>query len=279
MATNQGAGGCGWSQPVIVYIKFKVIRKGAFNMTDNCQVLMAGEQGIVVEFGTVIDAKIIEKVHLLASILKTKSDLYIKEVVPTYRSLLIYYDALYIDFYKLKAAIEKEVIGLADLGSTKAVGRLIRIPVCYGDTYGPDIEFVAQHNGLTVDEVIKIHTEAAYQVYMIGFTPGFPYLGGMSPKISTPRLEVPRTKIPKGSVGIAGNQTGFYPIESPGGWRIIGRTPIEGFNPKAKEPFVFNAGDYLQFVSISEAEFEDIRKSVEAGKYILAIEPFIKEVK
>ena len=134
--------------------------------------------------------------------------------------------------------------------------KVVEIPVCYGGEYGPDIEFVAKHNNLSVEEVIKLHTAPQYLVYMIGFCPGFPYLGGMDKRIATPRREVPRVKIPARSIGIAGEQTGGYPISTPGGWQIIGRTPIEMFNPKDEQnPSLLHSGDLVKFYAISEQEY------------------------
>ena len=115
--------------------------------------------------------------------------------------------------------------------------------------------------------MVKIHTSKPYLVYMLGFTPGFPYLGGMDERIATPRLTKPRTRIPAGSVGIAGSQTGFYPLETPGGWQLIGRTPVKAFDPAAKTPFLLEAGVYLQFQAVSRAEYEELAETVAAGRY------------
>ncbi|MCX7780893.1 MAG: 5-oxoprolinase subunit PxpB [Negativicutes bacterium] len=237
---------------------------------DSIRLLNAGEQGLVVEFGREINAELNKKVHRLARKLAAQTIAGITEVVPTYRSLLVYFDPLKISRACLADRIEQLLAAqeaqLPEQG--EAIGNLVRIPVCYGGEFGPDLEFVAQHNGLTVEEVIRIHTATPYQVYMLGFTPGFPYLGGMSEKIAAPRLEKPRLKIPAGSVGIAGSQTGFYPIESPGGWRLIGRTPIKAFHPESPNPFMFAAGDFLQFTSVAADEFYAIQRRVDNGTYI-----------
>lgn len=234
--------------------------------------LPAGEQGLVVEFGNAISEEMNRRVHRLAAQLIQTRDSAILEVVPTYRSLLIYFDPLTVSREHLTALVRQ----LADADTTveraaDSSARVIRIPVCYGGEFGPDLEAVASHNGLTPGEVIKIHTATPYRIFMLGFTPGFPYLGGMSEKIATPRLEKPRVRIPAGSVGIAGGQTGFYPVESPGGWRLIGRTPILAFNPEAPRPFLFAPGDYLQFASVSFAEYQDILGQVETGGYLPTI--------
>jgi inhibitor of KinA len=135
----------------------------------------------------------------------------------------------------------------------------VEIPVCYGGDFGPDLKSVADRNGLTPDEVVTIHCKSTYPVYMIGFAPGFPYLGGMSERISAPRLDTPRERIPAGSVGIAGTQTGVYPIETPGGWRLIGRTPLRLFDAVRDPPSLLQAGDRVRFTAIERGEFDRIR--------------------
>jgi len=130
------------------------------------------------------------------------------------------------------------------------------IPVCYGGEFGPDIAFVAAHNHIGTDDVIRLHSEPSYPIYMLGFSPGFPFLGGLSEKLHTPRLTSPRTRVPAGSVGIANNQTGIYPIASPGGWQLIGRSPVRLFDPQRPEPFLLCAGDTLRFEPITPGEYQ-----------------------
>ena len=144
---------------------------------------------------------------------------------------------------------------------------VIEIPVLYGGEMGPDIGNVAEHNGKTVDEVIKIHTSEEYLIYMIGFIAGFPYLGGMSKEIATPRLKSPRVKIDGGSVGIAGEQTGIYPVDSPGGWQLIGRTPLKLYDAEREKPVLLEAGQYIKFKSITQDEYDKTLKAVEDGSY------------
>jgi KipI family sensor histidine kinase inhibitor len=144
---------------------------------------------------------------------------------------------------------------------------VIHIPTLYGGAYGVDLEDVANHNGLTPEQVINIHSGTDYLVYMLGFTPGFSYLGGMSEKIATPRLESPREEISAGSVGIAGKQTGIYPISSPGGWRLIGRTPVQLFNPDRNPAVLLKAGQYVRFEAIDEKEYKAICEQIEKGAY------------
>ncbi|MCY7437771.1 5-oxoprolinase subunit PxpB [Bacillus altitudinis] len=138
--------------------------------------------------------------------------------------------------------------------------RIVDIPVCYGGELGPDLEEVARINDLTPEEVVRIHTSGTYLVYMIGFAPGFPFLGGLSEKIAAPRRQTPRMSIPKGSVGIAGKQTGVYPISTPGGWQLIGQTPLSLFRPNAERPSLLKAGDEVRFVQLSEKEFFSMKE-------------------
>ncbi|HWR40120.1 MAG TPA: 5-oxoprolinase subunit PxpB [Patescibacteria group bacterium] len=231
------------------------------------RMLTAGEQGLVLEFGDSIDESVNIRVHQTARLLRQKLAGDLIEVVPTYRSLMIYFNPLRIRREEIIGRIRSLLTEGGDVAAPSGDARVVRIPVCYGGEFGPDLPFVAQHNRLTEDEVIQIHTATPYLVYMLGFTPGFPYLGGMSERIAAPRLEQPRTSIPAGSVGIAGSQTGFYPIASPGGWRLIGRTPIRAFNPQSEQAFLFDAGDYLQFVAVSASEYERVRQQSDAGTY------------
>ena len=153
-----------------------------------------------------------------------------------------------------------EALDLNSISTEIKQTRIINIPVLYGDEYGPDLEEVAQHNHLSIDEVVNIHSSNSYLIYLLGFMPGFPFLGGLSEKIHTPRRSEPRTKIPAGSVGIANNQTGLYPKQSPGGWQIIGQTPIDVFNINREPMCLYQPGDYIKFYSITHEEFEDFKE-------------------
>lgn len=189
----------------------------------------------------------------------------IVETVPTYRSLLVHYKPEVIGY---KAITEKFKSLMGTLDNIEIPPpTVIEIPVLYGGEMGPDIENVASHNGKTVEEVIKIHTSQEYLIYMIGFIAGFPYLGGMSKEIATPRLKEPRVKIDGGSVGIAGEQTGIYPLDSPGGWQLIGRTPLKLYDAEREKPVLLEAGQYIKFRSISQKEFDETAKAVEDGSY------------
>ena len=159
----------------------------------------------------------------------------------------------------------------ADSGEQSDEVRLIEIPTIYGGEYGPDIEFVAEHANLSKDDVIKIHSGTDYLVYMMGFIPGFTYLGGLDERIATPRLKSPRLKIDAGSVGIAANQTGMYPLESPGGWQLIGRTPLKLFDDTKEPPVFIQAGDYIRYVPIDQKEYDRIKEEVEKDTYKVSI--------
>lgn len=232
------------------------------------RMLFAGERGLVVELGNSISPEINARVRRLGKQLSARSLPGVIEVVPTYRSLSIYFDPLSVS----RTAVVERVRTILAAETDKETdgeerGRVVHVPVSYGGAHGPDLDYVARHNGLSTQEAVEIHSSRPYLVYMLGFTPGFPYLGGMSKRIATPRLEKPRAKIPRGSVGIAGAQTGLYPIESPGGWRLIGRTPLRPFVPGAATPFLFATGDYIRFYPVSPEEYARIGRDVDAGVF------------
>ena len=189
----------------------------------------------------------------------------IVETVPTYRSLLVYYKPEIISFREISEKFEELMGSLDNIEIPPPT--VIEIPVLYGGEMGPDIQNVAEHNGKTVEEVIQIHTSEEYLIYMIGFIAGFPYLGGMSKEIATPRLKSPRVKIDGGSVGIAGEQTGVYPVDSPGGWQLIGRTPLKLYDAEREKPVLLEAGQYIKFKSVTPEEYDAILKAVEDGSY------------
>ncbi len=240
-------------------------------MYDKPKILLCGDRAITVEFGNEISEECNRKVIALDKKLKRLNHPGIISIVSTYRSLLVKYDPLRIGIRELTELLEKVMSDLNTNQSPELKPLIYEIPVAYGGEFGPDLDFVAQYNNLTPDEVIRIHTEPLYRIYMIGFIMGFAYLGGMSEKIATPRLEKPRTEIKAGSVGIADKQTGIYPISSPGGWRIIGRTPVKLYDPLREKPILFEAGNYIKFVNITKEEFEQIQHAIEKRKYEVKI--------
>ena len=220
--------------------------------------LPAGDSAIAVEFGREIDLNINNQVAAMRTVIEAAIDegkiKGIVELVPTYGSLLVVYDQLAVGYAGL---IEQLKILAEGLKGVEIPDReVVEIPVVYGGEYGPDLGIVAQLNSLSEDEVIKRHSEAEYPIYMLGFVAGFPYLGGMDKSIAAPRKQTPRLKIPAGSVGIAGQQTGIYSVESPGGWQIIGRTPLKLYDADGEKPILLRAGQSIRFKPITEAEYE-----------------------
>jgi KipI family sensor histidine kinase inhibitor len=221
---------------------------------------IAGDRGLLVEYGDVIDPDVNNKVRSMAIIMEKESSKSVIETIPTYRSLLIIYDPAVTNPTKL----EKEILVLEERISQIKIPPpdTVEIPVCYGGEFGPDIQFVADHNSITKDDVIRIHSGAEYQIYMIGFTPGFPFLGGLPKELHTPRLETPRSFVPERSVGIANNQTGIYPLASPGGWQLIGKTPLRLFAPEHSNPFIYKVGDRIKFKPISAEDYYSLAGEV-----------------
>ncbi len=234
-------------------------------MYDLTKYMASGDSALNMEFGSSITEEINKKIRAMTLAIEENKLAGIVEIVPTYRSLMIHYNSLIIDYDELVCFL-KELEKSVDTIELPAP-EVIEIPTLYGGEYGPDIENVANHNNITVDEVIKIHTSKEYLIYMLGFTPGFAYLGGMDEKIATPRLLSPRTKIPAGSVGIADKQTGIYPIASPGGWQLIGATPLDLFDSVREMPIWLKAGNYILFKSINEEEYMKIKTAIIDGTY------------
>ena len=220
--------------------------------------LPAGDSAIAVEFGREIDLNINNQVAAMRTVIEAAIDegklKGIVELVPTYGSLLLVYDQLAVGYAGLIEQLKILAEGLE--GVEISDREVVEIPVVYGGEYGPDLGIVAQLNSLSEDEVIKRHSEAEYPIYMLGFVAGFPYLGGMDKSIAAPRKQTPRLKIPAGSVGIAGQQTGIYSVESPGGWQIIGRTPLKLYDADREKPILLRAGQSIRFKPITEAEYE-----------------------
>ena len=228
------------------------------NLYPQARFRLAGDRGLLVEYGEGIDPEVNARVRSMDMVLAANPLDGVREVTPTYRSLLILYDPLRTDPERLAAELVSLESRLAEI--TIPPPDTVEIPVCYGGDYGPDIAHVAKVNGLTEKEVIRRHSEPLSSIYMIGFTPGFCFLGGLPEVLHTPRLETPRMRVPAGSVGIANAQTGIYPLTSPGGWQLIGRTPLRLFAPEKENPFIYKTGDRIRFVPISpEAYVEKCR--------------------
>ena len=217
-----------------------------------------GDRAISIDFGQVIDPTINRHIRQTIERIKELQLDGIIELVPTYCALLVEYDAMLYSYSEICNIIEPTL----EEGMTNTTNELVtvvEVPTVYGGEFGPDLSFVASHNHLSEDEVISIHSGTDYLVYMLGFIPGFTYLGGMDLRIATPRLSSPRTLIPAGSVGIAGEQTGTYPSDSPGGWQIIGRTPVTMYDMSKAQAALLKAGDYVRYVPIDESEFHRIK--------------------
>jgi len=233
------------------------------------RLLLAGDSAIVAEYGDAIDTTINARVRSLQRALEAVAHAGIVETVPTYRSLMVHYDPMALSHESAAALIAATAERLPD--EAREAARTIEIPVLYGGGAGPDLEDVAALAGLDAQAVVDLHAGGEYVVFMLGFMPGFPYLGGLPARIATPRLASPRTLVPAGSVGIAGSQTGIYPTASPGGWRLIGRTPVRLFDPRLPHPALLEAGDRLRFLPVSEPQYEAITRKVEAGAYRPAV--------
>lgn len=221
--------------------------------------LPVGDNALLVEFGNTVSLDINRRVHVLDHVISEIKPKGLKECVPTYRSLLIYYDPSETSYEPLIFRI-KDLEAKLEESSVYSHERVLEVPVVYGNEYGPDLGYVARYHGLQEDEVIQLHSGRDYTVYMIGFVAGFPYLGEVDGEIATPRLKTPRLRVPAGSVGIAEKQTGIYPCESPGGWRIIGRTPLKFFNIEKRPPALILPGDTVRFKPVEKEEFENLSR-------------------
>ena len=235
------------------------------------RIVPVGDQAVAIEFGDQIEITVNRCVYTCAELLETAEIGGVLELIPSYRSLLVQYDSSvvsYADLLKtLKTLLPEDGNSARDQDPSKA--RLLTIPVLYGGDDAMDLDHVAERVGMTTTEVIEIHSAGTYTVYMLGFAPGFPYLGGMDPRIACPRLPTPRVRIPAGSVGIAESQTGVYPLAGPAGWRIIGRTPARLFEPSANPPVAIMPGSFVRFKPIDADEAMRIESQAAEGMYRL----------
>lgn len=226
-----------------------------------------GDKALSVDFGNVIDEKVNDEVMRLKNRLQKEKISGIQEMLPSYRALMVCYEPAEITFDDLSAKIKG--LSQTTVGETaKPAEKIIRvIPCCYGGEYGEDLKGMEELTGLSEKEIISIHSGTDYKIYMLGFLPGFVYLGGMDERIAAPRLESPRVAIPAGSVGIGGKQTGVYPIASPGGWRLIGTTPVKFYDPSAEKPILCSAGEYIRFQPVTPEEYRSIERDIASGKW------------
>lgn len=203
-----------------------------------------GDSSVLVQFGDQINPIINQKIHALNSLLQNTNG--ILETIPAYCTLLVHYDSLNFSFHQIKMLVEEKMNQINKMEPKTA--RRHEVKVRYGNASNSDIEIVASSKKISIMEVIQIHSEKEYLIYMMGFTPGFPYMGILDSRLYMPRLQTPRTLVQAGSVAIAGSQTGIYPLDSPGGWHIIGWTSLKLFDPNSKTPFLFSPGDVVKFI-------------------------------
>lgn len=234
--------------------------------------LQNGDSAVTIQFENKISEDINRRVTTLCNAIEAKSINGVIELVPTFASLTVFYDCTIISSKRLK----KKIKALINDGerSVKSKAIVWNIPVCYDDEFAPDMENVCNHTSLEKEEVIRLHTSKPYLIYMLGFLPGFAYLGGIDERLFTPRLKTPRLEIFEGAVGIGSEQTGIYPIASPGGWQLIGKTPVKVFDKSKEPPILYKAGDYIKFFSIDKSEYFEIEKQVASGTYT----PTVSEV-
>jgi inhibitor of KinA len=232
---------------------------------DDFRILQAADSALVIEFGSAIDRKTSERVLALAETLTSAGLQGATEIVATFRSLSVNYDSLLTTGRELEQAIT----ALAKRsGASSRIRKLWDIPVCYDPPYAPDIAEIAKTIGLTVAEVAALHAGTQYHVYMIGFVPGYPYMGDLPAKLRLPRRLDPRTRVPAGSLAIATSMTAVYPYESPGGWHLIGTSPVRFFDPDSAKAALLGPGDGVKFRPVTADEFSRIRLAVERNDYV-----------
>jgi len=211
-----------------------------------------GDQVVVVQFEKEVSLRVNNLVHAYATLLKDAAIRGVLRVVPTFASLAVSYDPVVISYAELLEELKQLRVQTGE--SQAELGRTIHVPVVYGGEEGPDLAFVAEATGLSEEEVIRLHVSTSYRVYMLGFIASYPYCGDIDPRLALPRRSNPRLKVEQGSVAIANLQTIVYPIASPGGWHILGRTPMETFNPLSEPPSPYRAGDRIKFERITADE-------------------------
>jgi inhibitor of KinA len=221
------------------------------------RIVPAGDSALIVEFEERIDPEVNARAIACAEAIQGAGVSGVRDIVPTYRSVAVYFDPLRTDYDALIACLERQAASFAPALHVERTP--VRIPVCYGGDLGPDLIGVASFAHVAESEVVRLHTNVVYRVFMLGFVPGFAYLGVVDDRIAMPRRATPRVRVPAGSVGIAGGQTGVYSAETPGGWQLIGRTPVKPFDAERADPFLMKAGDAVQFYSIDREEYDQWR--------------------
>ena len=218
------------------------------------RIASAGDAAFLVEFEQAISPAINAQAIALAEAITRRCGSVVRDAVVGYATLTVYFDPLVMDATWLERETRDIAASLAP--RVEAAGAIVEVPVCYGGELGPDLGAVAQFGACSEEEVVTIHADAVYRVYMLGFVPGFAYMASVDDRIAAPRRATPRTVVPPGSVAIAGKQTGIYPIATPGGWNIVGRTPVKPFDANRQPPSAFRAGDSVRFKPISRREYE-----------------------
>lgn len=222
------------------------------------EIIPLGDLAVRISFGNSIKEETNGRIRQFILKLEKERIPGIIEWVPAYTSVTIYYEPEQTSYETMKRKLE--IVNQAQEESHLTQPSVYEIPACYGGEFGPDLPYVAEYHGLSEQEVINLHADREYLIHMMGFMPGFPYLGGMPDEIAVPRLEQPRFSVLPGSIGIGGSQTGIYPADVPSGWRIIGATPIRLYKPEKEEPFLLSAGNYIKFVPIDQEEYLKIKE-------------------
>ena len=222
------------------------------------RIVPAGDSALIVEFEDRIDPAVNAQAVAVAERLQAQPVAGVRDVVPTYRSVAVYFDPLQTSRDELVERLERDAARPVPAARRRLDA--IPIPVCYGGEFGPDLAAVAAFAGLSESAVVDLHAGATYHVFMLGFVPGFAYMGIVDARIAAPRRETPRVRVPRGAVGIAGAQTGIYPAETPGGWQIVGRTPVRPFDSARLDPFLVKAGDAVRFHAIDRAEYDRLER-------------------
>lgn len=232
------------------------------------EIAQYSENTVTVYLGEEIDEDTNKQLVQLKKVLNDKNMSGVTEIIVSYTSLIVNFDILKTTSKEIIKAIR--AVDMKALLEQPFKYKIIEIPVCYGGEHGPDL-YRFESEGLSAEDVIAMHSGKEYLVYMLGFMPGFPYLGGLDEKLYKGRLENPRKRVPKGAVGIGGKQTGMYPFESPGGWNLLGNTPIPLFDPEREPPILYQPGDRIVFKQINENDYEELKEAVSNNDYQVCI--------